>query len=86
MTVFQVNDMTCGHCVGAITKALKAVDKDAIVQIDLPAHRVQVDSGIAGVAEFSDAIKDAGYTPAIIESPAEPALVTAAPKRGGCCG
>ena len=29
MIAFEVKDMTCGHCVSAITKALKATDKDA---------------------------------------------------------
>jgi copper chaperone len=35
MQVFRVNDMTCGHCVSTITKAIKATDKDAKVTIDL---------------------------------------------------
>ena len=42
MIAFEVNDMTCGHCVSTITKVLKATDKDAKVQIDLATHRVQV--------------------------------------------
>lgn len=29
MIAFEVKDMTCGHCVGTITKAVKAVDRDA---------------------------------------------------------
>ncbi len=85
MTAFQVNDMTCGHCVGAITKALKAVDEDAIVQIDLAAHRVEIDSRLAGVIELSDVIKEAGYTPTIIEGAAGQVGVGAAPKRSACC-
>ncbi|NUZ08523.1 heavy-metal-associated domain-containing protein [Piscinibacter koreensis] len=35
MIAFQVNDMTCGHCVSTITKAVRAVDKQASVSIDL---------------------------------------------------
>ena len=42
MITFEVNDMTCGHCVSNITKALKATDKDAKVEISLASHRVQV--------------------------------------------
>ena len=42
MIAFEVKDMTCGHCVSNITKALKATDKDAKVLIDLATHRVQV--------------------------------------------
>jgi copper chaperone len=63
MIAFQVDDMTCGHCVGAITRALKAVDKDAAVQIDLAAHRVQVEPAAADAAQLAAAIEDAGYTP-----------------------
>jgi copper chaperone len=63
MISFQVNDMTCGHCVSTVTKALKAVDQDAKVQIDLATHRVQVEPASADVDELADAIKGAGYTP-----------------------
>jgi copper chaperone len=47
MITFEVNDMTCGHCVSTITKALKATDKDAKVEIDLASHRVKVDAGLS---------------------------------------
>ena len=43
MIAFEVKDMTCGHCVSTITKALKATDKDAKVQIDLATHHVRVE-------------------------------------------
>lgn len=66
MFEFQVNDMSCGHCVSAITKALKAADKNATVQIDLAARRVQVDSSAAGAEELAKAIEDAGYRPTAI--------------------
>ena len=60
---FQVNDMTCGHCVSTVTKALKSVDKDAEVTIDLASHRVEVRPANSNAQELSDAIKEAGYTP-----------------------
>lgn len=63
MITFEVNDMTCGHCVSTITKALKATDKDAKVQVDLATHRVQVEPAAADAGELADAIKEAGYTP-----------------------
>ena len=63
MIAFEVNDMTCGHCVGAVTRAVKAVDKDATVQIDLATHRVQVEPVTADAAELAAAIEEAGYTP-----------------------
>ena len=43
MISFQVNDMTCGHCVATITKAVRSVDHGAKVEIDLAAHRVPAD-------------------------------------------
>ena len=42
MIAFEVNDMTCGHCVSTLTKALKAADKDAKVQIDLATHETMI--------------------------------------------
>lgn len=83
MIAFEVNDMTCGHCVSTITKALKAADRDAKVQIDLGTHRVQVEPVSADGEDLADAIKDAGYTPVPVAAIADP--VTASPA-GSCCG
>ena len=82
MIAFEVNDMTCGHCVSTITKALKGTDKDAKVQIDLATHRVLVEPATADTEELADAIKEAGYTPVAVEAAkaVEPA------KKSGCCG
>ena len=63
MIAFEVQDMTCGHCVGTITKALQAADRDATVQVDLAAHRVRVEPATASADELAEAIRDAGYTP-----------------------
>jgi len=63
MIAFEVNDMSCGHCVSSITQAVKSADKDATVSIDLARHRVEIESRGAGAQALSEAIKDAGYTP-----------------------
>jgi copper chaperone len=68
MITFEVNDMTCGHCVSTITKAVKAVDNDAKVQVDLAQHRVFVEPATADADELADAIKEAGYTPVPVEA------------------
>ena len=83
MIAFEVKDMTCGHCVSTITKALKATDRDAKVQIDLATHRVQVEPVSADAEELAEAIKDAGYTPVSVEAALSE---SAAPVRGSCCG
>ncbi len=66
MIAFEVNDMTCGHCVSTITKAVKSADKEAKVQIDLARHRVEIEPAGAGAQALSDAIKQAGYTPVAV--------------------
>ena len=85
MISFKVNDMTCGHCVSTITKAVKVVDKDARLDIDLVNHRVDIEASEADAAQLSDAIKQAGYTPVVIEGVADRPAASAVPVRGGCC-
>ena len=63
MISFEVNDMTCGHCVRTITDAVKGTDTDAKVQIDLSTRRVEIEPGKADAQQLSDAIQGAGYTP-----------------------
>ena len=63
MIAFDVNDMTCGHCVSTITRAVKTADPGARVQIDLATHRVQIEPGDCDADMLRDAIAEAGYTP-----------------------
>lgn len=84
MIAFEVNDMTCGHCVSTITKALKAVDPGARVQIDLATHRVQIEPTEADAVELGDAIKEAGYTPVVVVADAA-ACKPGATSGQGCC-
>lgn len=84
MITFRVDDMTCGHCVGAITKAVQQVDPAADLQIDLASHRVEIGRSVASAAAFSAAMAEAGYTPVIVEAVA--AGDTQPGSKGGCCG
>lgn len=64
MTItFSVQDMSCGHCVQAITQAVKDVDAQAQVRIDLAKRRVEIDPAAASAEMLGQAIEDAGYTP-----------------------
>jgi copper chaperone len=47
MQVFKVQGMTCGHCVRAVTQAIKDDDPGAEVQIDLSKGEVRVESQLA---------------------------------------
>ena len=63
MIAFQVNDMTCGHCVRTITEAIQNLDKNAKVEIDLARHRVEVEPDAVDARALGVAIREAGYTP-----------------------
>jgi copper chaperone len=60
MLILNVPDMTCGHCVGVVTEAVKRVDADAAVSTDLSAQTVTVNSS-AEPAALQAALEKAGY-------------------------
>jgi copper chaperone len=60
MYELQVENMSCGHCVAAVTKAVKALDGNARVDVDLAGKAVKVESG-ASLDAVKAAIADAGY-------------------------
>lgn len=63
MQTFDIPNMSCNHCVRAITEAVQAVDAQAKVEAALAEHRVQVDSP-APRERLVEALKEAGYAPA----------------------
>ncbi len=63
MIVFQVPDMTCGHCAKAIAEAVTKADAAAVVQVDLDEKRVRIDAARSTETALADAIRSAGYTP-----------------------
>ena len=63
MIAFVVSDMTTARCASAVTKAVKAVDRLARVQVDLTTGTVEIEPGKASARLLSDAIRQAGYSP-----------------------
>lgn len=59
-TTLIVNDMTCGHCVGTVQKALETALSGAEISVDLASHRVEF---TGDRAKGEAAIREAGYTP-----------------------
>lgn len=55
--------MTCGHCVRTVTETVHKLDPAAQLNIDLPTHKVQIESG-RPAAEFRSALTEEGYAPA----------------------
>ena len=65
MQRFRVSGMTCGHCVRAVTNAVKNVDAAAVVEVDLEKKQVTVHGESAPAGRLAAAIAAEGY-------PAEP--------------
>jgi copper chaperone len=84
MDTFDVQDMTCGHCVSSITKAVRAMDPTAQVTADLATHRVHVESTESDSTQLCNVIREAGYTPVPVEDGAV-STELAAPRSGCCC-
>jgi copper chaperone len=64
MIKFEVPDMTCGHCVSTVEKAIRAADPTASAKIDLSSKTVSVETALAPEV-ISASIAEAGYTPSL---------------------
>ena len=62
MIEFTVNDMTCGHCASRVTQAVKSVDDQAKVTIDVAKKYVRID-GADDIDAITAALTEAGYPP-----------------------
>ncbi|MFI7304726.1 heavy-metal-associated domain-containing protein [Micromonospora aurantiaca] len=61
-TTYQVNGMTCGHCVNSVSTELSALPGVTDVQVDLAGGRVTVTSqNPLDVDAVRAAVEEAGY-------------------------
>ena len=60
MQVFNVQGMSCGHCVRAVSAALLALDADAQVDVDLAGGEVRVESRLSAEQVLA-ALREEGY-------------------------
>lgn len=60
MQYFNVQGMTCQHCVRAVSEAIQSQDAKARVDVDLAANQVAVDSELP-VERILRAIQGSGY-------------------------
>lgn len=60
MLKLKVPKMTCGHCASTVTTAIKTVDADANVEIDLTQQQVTIESS-ADATALSAVLVEAGY-------------------------
>jgi copper chaperone len=57
---FTIPAMSCGHCAGAITQAVKSLDPNAQVDVDLASKKVVVQSS-QDKPTVAAALAEAGY-------------------------
>jgi len=83
MIEFEVKEMSCGHCVAAITRAVRGADAGASVKVDLALHRVCIQPGAADALALRQALSEAGYAASLVEPTVAPSggLTTVS----GCC-
>ena len=60
MSIFNVPEMSCGHCKAAIQKAISAADHSATVAFDMEARTIDVSSSLS-LTELSDLLANEGY-------------------------
>lgn len=60
---FTLPDMNCGHCRGAVKRAIAGVDPAAESEVDLTTKTVEIRS-TRSAGEMADALRGAGYPPA----------------------
>ncbi len=62
MFIFHVPDISCQHCVAAITASVQAADAAAKVQVSTETKEVRVETRTLDEEAVALAIAEAGYT------------------------
>ena len=60
MITLKVEGMSCGHCVRAVTEAIRGIDPKAEVQVDLAAGTVRAETA-APPGAVAAAVEEEGY-------------------------
>ncbi len=64
MIELTIDDMTCGGCVASITRVVKGLDPDAVVEANVETKKVRIASPLDTEAVVA-AIANAGYHPQV---------------------
>ena len=60
-----INGMSCGHCVGQVTKALTGLQGVTVNRITVGSASVSYDPATITASTILKAIKEAGYEPVV---------------------
>jgi copper chaperone len=56
-----IEGMSCGHCVRAVSEAVKGIDGVEVDTVEIGSATLRIDPEKASVGEIIDSIMDAGY-------------------------
>ncbi|GER10650.1 heavy-metal-associated domain-containing protein [Variovorax boronicumulans] len=62
MQAFEIQSMTCGSCAGRITRAIKDLDPQARLEVDVKQRTVRIDT-TEDRPSLVAALTEAGYPP-----------------------
>jgi copper chaperone len=57
----KIEGMSCGHCVAAVDRALKALDGVEVEQVTIGSASLRYDPNTTSQSQITDAIQDEGY-------------------------
>lgn len=57
----RISGMNCGHCVGAVQKALAKVDGVEVGKVEIGSAAIRLDPARATIDAVRSAVEDAGY-------------------------
>jgi copper chaperone len=57
----EIQGMSCGHCVGAVKRALEELEGVAVTSVSVGRAEVSYDPAKAGATEILAAVGEAGY-------------------------
>lgn len=81
-----VEGMSCGHCIVAVTSAIRLLDAAAEVDVDLAAATVSIANTDLSPAAASDALGDAGYDVVAVVDAAIGSPSAKPQSANACCG
>ncbi|HKG95417.1 MAG TPA: heavy-metal-associated domain-containing protein [Gemmatimonadaceae bacterium] len=57
----DIAGMSCGHCVGAVTRALQSVNGVAVERVSVGSATVAFDPAVVSTDDVARAVEEAGY-------------------------
>lgn len=64
--LLSIQKMTCGHCIRSVTSAVRAIDPNASVAVDLANGTAHV-AGHIDAETAAQSIREQGYTVRVVE-------------------